>query len=86
MEFIIRQLVVYPQKDQDAAGHTDGEAEQIGRGEGLVPEQVSPGYLEIVLEHAGAFIPDCRSKTVPLSFWPDIQKFTTRSQSRSVRL
>jgi hypothetical protein len=42
---------VHPQKDEDAAGHADGQAQQIRGGESLVAEKVAPGYLKIVFEH-----------------------------------
>jgi hypothetical protein len=48
MEIIDAKFVVHPKKDEEAAGHAEGETEYIDQGEGFVVEQGSPGDADIV--------------------------------------
>jgi hypothetical protein len=55
VEPVIGQFVMHPQKDEDAAGHPDGKAQQVAGGKTFVTEKVPPGYLKIILKHAALF-------------------------------
>jgi hypothetical protein len=49
-------LVIDPQEDQEAAGHAEGEPEDIDEGEGFVIAERPPGDGKIVLEHGLWFL------------------------------
>jgi hypothetical protein len=51
VEPVKTELVLDPEKDQDAAGHSDSQAGDVDEGEDLVFNEVSPGGPEIVCEH-----------------------------------
>jgi len=48
MEFVVTQLILHPQQNENAAGHANGQPCNIDCGKGLVPDYVSESDLEIV--------------------------------------
>jgi hypothetical protein len=56
VELVVAVLILYPQKDQDAYGETDGQSCDIEEGIGFVFEDISVGEFEIGLEHEGAYL------------------------------
>jgi hypothetical protein len=51
MKMVVRQLVVHPQKDQNATRHSNGQTQQITACKSLMPKEISPGYFKIVPKH-----------------------------------
>ena len=68
MEFVVTQLILHPQQNEDAAGHADGQPCNIDRSKGLVPDYVSEGDLEIVSKHGCFFMTLVQTKKVPLLY------------------
>src|SRR5690242_2066327 len=52
VEFVKGRFVGYPQQDQDAAGDAYGKSRDIDYGVKSVPEEVSEGDEQVVLEHS----------------------------------
>src|SRR6185503_18473839 len=48
---IVRKLISHPKPDEEGDGHADGKTEDIDEGIGSAFQEVTPGDLEIVLEH-----------------------------------
>jgi hypothetical protein len=59
VKLIVSKFVLHPQKDEYSTSHTDSEAKQIGQREPFVAKQVSPGNLDIVIEHKKLLIFTC---------------------------
>ena len=51
MEAVIAAFMDYKKYDQDAAGDPDCQSKDIDQRIGLLPDQVSYGYLKEVLKH-----------------------------------
>jgi hypothetical protein len=51
MKLIVRQLVLYPQKDEDGAADAYRKANKIGDRKTFIAEDVAPGDFQIVSEH-----------------------------------
>jgi hypothetical protein len=45
METVVADFMLNPQQDQDATGHTDGQARYVYKGISFVPSNVSPSDL-----------------------------------------
>ena len=48
-------FVVHPEEDKDGRGHTNGEAENVDEGEGLVAPEIAQGDEEVISEHGVGF-------------------------------
>jgi hypothetical protein len=51
MKTVIAKLVVYPQYDEDGAGHADGQAYNVDKGEPFASPKVPAGDPDIADEH-----------------------------------
>jgi hypothetical protein len=52
MVAVIGQLILHEKKDQDAAGHPDGQPADIDQGKGFVPQNIPHRDLKVVFKHS----------------------------------
>jgi hypothetical protein len=45
MEPFIRHFVLYPQQDEDGAGHTDGKTGDVDKGKTFILPEIAEGNL-----------------------------------------
>jgi hypothetical protein len=64
-EIILATFVADPEEDQEAAGHAEGEPEDIDKGEGFVVAKGSPGDGKVTFEH-GQRLWLCVAKGMPI--------------------
>ena len=48
MEFVVAELILNPQQNENAAGHADGQPGDIDRSKSLMPDDVPESDLEII--------------------------------------
>ena len=51
MEPVIAHFILYPEQDEDRAGHADGQARDIDKGKSLGSPKVPKSDLQAVSEH-----------------------------------
>lgn len=64
--FVHLHLIGHPQIDEQGAGEAGRKAQQIEPGKAAVLYEVTPGYFEVVLEHAL-----CTTNKTPTSYFVD---------------
>jgi hypothetical protein len=53
MEFLIAQLMLYPEQNQDSTGHPNTKASDIDDGRDLIPEQMPECQFDGIFQHNG---------------------------------
>ena len=66
MKPVITQFVLYPKHNQNTGSHTNGKSRNIDDGIASVPNNITQGDLEVVLEHELAIIPNASKKNAIL--------------------
>jgi hypothetical protein len=51
MEAVVADLVLHPEHDEQAAGHPDGQSDQVDGEEALVPPVVAERRFQVVSQH-----------------------------------
>jgi hypothetical protein len=66
MEGVNASFILYPEHDQKATGHTQGEAQDVDTRKSFIADHVAPGNEKIVFDHMTPLLSAYSAKKMPL--------------------